>query len=450
MLTGDNSILKRAVDAKKATDEASAKEQIQMAVLGNYKTNGELDLEKLKTNLANIGATVIGEDFPIIAQLNGYTYEIDENSNLSYIEEFDTNIPEDAVAKMNYKYYSTLQAAIDKVKIDNKQTTILLLKDVSENVTVEANKNILLNLDSHKVTNASDAAIITLSGTLTINNGTLIGNYNSKVASICVNEGAEINLSNATVDRSSSGTNAWETIQLYGNLNIDSGKINSPNSNAICSYANHNVNINISGTAEIEGTASERPTISNQVGSKTTITGGKVSSTRSTTIINRGELEISGTAEIEKTASGSSTISNEVGSKTIISGGNITSNGNITISNSGNLEVNGTAVISRTAPNPSDNSTNGTIVTSSANVNILEGQILSDQGVALNVVGGTTTIGSSAYIASGSTDENYPTVYCKNNVILNGGTIENTAGGYAINGYSKLTNNGGTVIGLVK
>ena len=254
MLTGDNSILKRAVDAKKATDEASAKEQIQMAVLGNYKTNGELDLEKLKTNLANIGATVIGEDFPIIAQLNGYTYEIDENSNLSYIEEFDTNIPEDAVAKMNYKYYSTLQAAIDKVKIDNKQTTILLLKDVSENVTVEANKNILLNLDSHKVTNASDAAIITLSGTLTINNGTLIGNYNSKVASICVNEGAEINLSNATVDRSSSGTNAWETIQLYGNLNIDSGKINSPNSNAICSYANHNVNINISGTAEIKGT----------------------------------------------------------------------------------------------------------------------------------------------------------------------------------------------------
>ncbi len=58
------------------------------------------------------------------------------------------------------------------------------------------------------------------------------------------------------------------------------------------------------------------------------------------------------------------------------------------------------------------------------------------------------TIGSSAYISSGSTDKKYPTAELRANITLNGGKIENIAGGYAIIGFSKLTNNDGTVIGL--
>ena len=258
MLTGDNSILKRAADAKERTEYAEAKEKLSIEVIGSYDNYGNIDFEKLKDRIKNTihGEIIDGDSIPILVEVDGYTFEVSDNGEINYIEDFDKNapIPEGAVAKMKYKYYTTLQAAIDKVGTNNKKTTILLLKDISENVNIEKNKNIVLNMDSHKITNLNDTPIINLSGTLTINNGTLIGTYNSKVASICVNEGAEINLSNATVDRSSSKDYKCETIQLYGNLNIDSGKINSPNSNAICSYANHNVNINISGTAEIKGT----------------------------------------------------------------------------------------------------------------------------------------------------------------------------------------------------
>ena len=83
-----------------------------------------------------------------------------------------------------------------------------------------------------------------------------------------------------------------------------------------------------------------------------------------------------------------------------------------------------------------------------SSANILGGQVLSDQGVALFGFG-TTAIGSSAYIASGSTEKKFSTVRCNSSTTLNGGKVENTAGGYAITGSSKFTNNGGTVIGLI-
>ena len=565
MLTGDNSILKRAVDAKERTEYAEAKEKLLIEVIGSYDNYGNIDLEKLKDKIKNTlhGEIIDGDSIPILVEVDGYTFEVSDNGEINYIEGFDKNapIPEGAVAKMNYKYYSKLQDAIDMVATNNQKETILLLKDISENVNIEENKNIVLNMDSHKITNLNDTPIITLSGLLKVNNGTIMGTYNAEVASILIKPKAKIDFSNTNVSRNSNGTIKKETIELHGALKIDSGKIENTNSCAIWSYTDSDVNIeiggtaeiyssatgyvtfynnttantkitggkitskqsnairqegilkisgtaeingnkptiytyagskttitggkitstksqaicnngelNISGTAEVNGTASGYSTISNRVGSKTTITGGKITSTKSQAICNNGELNISGTAEVNGTASGYSTISNQVGSKTTvtggkisseryyainsesnsetkISGGNITSNGNITISNSGNLEVNRTAVISRMAANPTDTSTNGTIVNYSS-ANILGGQVLSDQGVALFGVG-TTVIGSSAYIASGSTEKKFSTVICYKSTTLNGGKIENTAGGYAITGSSLFTNNGGTVIGLI-
>ena len=518
MLTGDNSILKRAVDAKERTEYAEAKEKLLIEVIGSYDNYGNIDLEKLKDKIKNTlhGEIIDGDSIPILVEVDGYTFEVSDNGEINYIEGFDKNapIPEGAVAKMNYKYYSKLQDAIDMVATNNQKETILLLKDISENVNIEENKNIVLNMDSHKITNLNDTPIITLSGLLKVNNGTIMGTYNAEVASILIKPKAKIDFSNTNVSRNSNGTIKKETIELHGALKIDSGKIENTNSCAIWSYTDSDVNIEIGGTAEIyssatgyvtfynnttantkitggkitskqsnairqegilkiSGTAEingNKPTIYTYAGSKTTITGGKITSTKSQAICNNGELNISGTAEVNGTASGYSTISNQVGSKTTvtggkisseryyainsesnsetkISGGNITSNGNITISNSGNLEVNRTAVISRMAANPTDTSTNGTIVNYSS-ANILGGQVLSDQGVALFGVG-TTVIGSSAYIASGSTEKKFSTVICYKSTTLNGGKIENTAGGYAITGSSLFTNNGGTVIGLI-
>ncbi len=81
MLTGDNGILNRAAEAKKNTETASTKEQIQIEVLGSYGTDGKLDMNTLKTNLEKIGATVNGEN-PLTVTLNGQTFTVDSDGNV--------------------------------------------------------------------------------------------------------------------------------------------------------------------------------------------------------------------------------------------------------------------------------------------------------------------------------------------------------------------------------
>ena len=58
MLSGDNGILQKATDAKTETNEASAKEQIQLQILGSFDGEASLNLTELKKNLQSIGATV--------------------------------------------------------------------------------------------------------------------------------------------------------------------------------------------------------------------------------------------------------------------------------------------------------------------------------------------------------------------------------------------------------
>ena len=89
MLSGDNSILKRAGDAKDNNKESGTKEQIQLQVLGSYDENAKLSLNKLKTNLQSIGATVIADNFPATAIINGLSYKIDNKGNVERQENAD-------------------------------------------------------------------------------------------------------------------------------------------------------------------------------------------------------------------------------------------------------------------------------------------------------------------------------------------------------------------------
>ena len=83
MLTGDNGILTRAGEAKEKTDEATAKEQIQMEVLGSYATdNLNIDKDKLKTNLGKIGATVTEAGQSLMVTLDGQVFAIDSKGNV--------------------------------------------------------------------------------------------------------------------------------------------------------------------------------------------------------------------------------------------------------------------------------------------------------------------------------------------------------------------------------
>ena len=83
-LTGDNGILTKAVEAKKNTENASAKERIQIEVIGSYERDGTLNLDTLKSNIsAHIPSAVIGGDTSLITvTLEGQTYTIDAGGNV--------------------------------------------------------------------------------------------------------------------------------------------------------------------------------------------------------------------------------------------------------------------------------------------------------------------------------------------------------------------------------
>lgn len=90
-LTGDNGILTKAEIAQKQTDEATAKEKVQVAVLGSYNKEGNLDFEELKNNLEKEESISIidGNDkFPITVLVDSqYIFEIDERGNITYKSE---------------------------------------------------------------------------------------------------------------------------------------------------------------------------------------------------------------------------------------------------------------------------------------------------------------------------------------------------------------------------
>ena len=77
-----------------------------------------------------------------------------------------------AVARINGIDYPTLQAAITAAD-DNTATTIELLTDISEHVTVPSSKNITLDLGNYTISSSREATVIVNAGTLTISNGTL-------------------------------------------------------------------------------------------------------------------------------------------------------------------------------------------------------------------------------------------------------------------------------------
>ncbi|MBR3362652.1 MAG: InlB B-repeat-containing protein [Bacilli bacterium] len=100
--------------------------------------------------------------------------EIDEN----YIPESDIELTamwfeSDIVAVMDKEGYKTLSSAITEVPTNNTKKTIKLLKDVTESNTIAKNKNIVLNLNGHKVNQTSANKVFTNNGTLEITNGNL-------------------------------------------------------------------------------------------------------------------------------------------------------------------------------------------------------------------------------------------------------------------------------------
>ena len=84
MLTGQKGILTQANNAKNATELASAKEKVELAVIGaiSQTRDGTLTVGNLRTELANYGGTIEGETFPVTATVDGKSFAVDGNGNV--------------------------------------------------------------------------------------------------------------------------------------------------------------------------------------------------------------------------------------------------------------------------------------------------------------------------------------------------------------------------------
>ena len=131
------------------------------------------------------------------------------------------------------KAYSTLQEEINAApdaEPDAEPTTITLKSDISEDVTIPAGKNIVLNLGGFTLTNKSNHSI-TNNGKLTIEGTGTVDNITHGKAAVHNNESGIVILNGGTYTRSKetgqptdgSAKNSYYNIVNWGNMTINAG-----------------------------------------------------------------------------------------------------------------------------------------------------------------------------------------------------------------------------------
>ena len=173
----------------------------------------------------------------------------------------------EGVAEIDGVIYNTLQLAVDDVPTNNTETTIKLLCNISESVTVEKNKNIILNLQRYTINDDAGAIIITNRGTLKIYNGIM---------------------------QTTSITHAVINNEKNGKLIISGGKIISTGDKQ--AVYNDGGDVEISGDAYLYSTSKIRATVQNNSGTML-VTGGTIISTKQHGIDNRNQNLIIGTKD---------------------------------------------------------------------------------------------------------------------------------------------------------
>lgn len=84
-LTGKSGILVQAQKAKEETRKQAAKEKVEIAVIGSYEKNGQIDLELLKENLneiKEINKSTIPDRLPSIVEVDTYKIKIKKDGTV--------------------------------------------------------------------------------------------------------------------------------------------------------------------------------------------------------------------------------------------------------------------------------------------------------------------------------------------------------------------------------
>lgn len=162
------------------------------------------------------------------------------------------------IAEVNGVYYNTLQDAINAVP-NNTQTTVRLLVDTTEQLTINAGKNIVFNLGNCKITNAAeDKSVIENNGTISISNGILYSNGTPAV--INNNSTGVLTITGGTI----TGTSTYKNQAIYNNGGY----------------------VEISGNALLSSNSTNRGTLHNLSSGIMKIKGGTIISNNYVAVIN--------------------------------------------------------------------------------------------------------------------------------------------------------------------
>ena len=209
-----------------------------------------------KNNECNYGAT---KEFYITIK---YKEELYDSNNTSYPINLSVQFEEVSyVAQIGNNKYETLQEAVDAAPKDNTETTILLLKNTSEIITIPSNKNIILNLQGNTISNNGVGAVITTHGRLVMSNGTI------------------------TSDTTFSAVD----VELSGTLIITGGRIIATGTRQTIYNRG---NVTISGDPYLSSISTIRATIQNTGTGTMNITGGTIVSANYYGVENAGTLNI--------------------------------------------------------------------------------------------------------------------------------------------------------------
>lgn len=169
----------------------------------------------------------------------------------------------DSVAMIENTFYDTLQEAINAVPTNKTETTIKLLNNTSEILTIDTNKNIIMDLNDKTVSNNGNNPVIKNNGTLEIINGTITSNA----------------AANGAINNESKG-----------NITINGAKVIVTGGRQ--ALYNNNGIATIKGASYLSSVSTIRAAVQNLASGTLTIAGGTIISTGSNAVNNAGTMII--------------------------------------------------------------------------------------------------------------------------------------------------------------
>lgn len=182
------------------------------------------------------------------------------NTTLNSYINFEFNL-EPKVARIGSTYYDTLSAAINDVPTNDTETTIELLNNTAEVITIANHQNIVLNMNNNTISNNGNDNVIKNYGKLTLNNGTV---------------------------QSDAETNGAINVESTGILYLNSVTINVTGGRQ--AIYNNKGKTTISGNSYLHTTTTQRAALQNLGGGTVTVLSGTIESEGSSACINAGTL----------------------------------------------------------------------------------------------------------------------------------------------------------------